>query len=168
MNDPVDLNFTDLPLKPLPAYVIVKRWPQDGLNWIHPEDQDKIDGLFPSDLIFRRELLDDGYYRLSYGDRTVRVQAIMVNEVPEPMYWIGDQVSLKSNLDERKPYSGKIYAVRYSNYHRQPQYYLQRGEVLSETPYLADDLDKYEQNEFGEIIQPILDDDSDLPPLPLD
>ncbi|PHR93880.1 MAG: hypothetical protein COA78_32595 [Blastopirellula sp.] len=168
MNDSSKTNPAEQPLKPTVTYVIVKRWPEDGTDWVHPEDQDKIAGLFPSDLIFRRELLDDGYYCLSYGDRSVRVQPILVNEVPEPKFSMGEMVTLKSNLNERKPYSGKVYAVRYSNYHHQAQYYLQRGEKQSQTPYLAEDLMKFEQNEYGQLIDPIIDDDPDLPRIPLD
>lgn len=139
-----DTQFSEsLPLKPNVDHVMLSRWPQDGDDWIHPEDRQLAEGLIPSDRIFRRELQPDGYYQLSYGPLKIRVQPVMFDDAPEPVFEIDQFVKLKMAFDSDRTEAGRIYDIRYSQYHDAPQYYLIRGDMKSRTPYLADALELF-------------------------
>ncbi|PQO32106.1 hypothetical protein DTL21_17885 [Bremerella cremea] len=132
------------PVRPPVSWVIFPHWPEDGDHWIHPDDRSKAEGLIPSDFIFRRELTDDDWYMLSYGDVHMKTRPVMVDEVPEPKFKMGEIVELAHQFEVDKIAIGTIYAIRYSEYHREPQYYLIRGELKSQNAYLAKDLRPYE------------------------
>ncbi|MCC9607306.1 hypothetical protein LOC68_13455 [Blastopirellula sp. JC732] len=132
-----------LPLKPVVDYVMLTRWPQDGDEWIHPEDRSLAAGMIPSERIFRRELQADGYYELTYGPRKIRVRPVMFEDAPHPVFEIGQFVKLKMAFESDRTEVGRIYAIRYSQYHDAPQYYLIRGDLKSRTPYLADALELF-------------------------
>ncbi|MEW4454910.1 hypothetical protein AB1L30_19750 [Bremerella sp. JC817] len=132
------------PVKPPISWVMFPHWPEDGDHWIHPEDRHKAEGLIPSDVIFRREATDDDWYELSYGDVTLRARPVMVEELPEPKYKMGEIVELANQIDGDKMSTGRIYAIRWSDYHREPHYYLIRGDLKSQNAYLAKDLKPYE------------------------
>lgn len=132
------------PVKPPPSWVIFPRWPEDGDGWIHPDDRHKAAGLIPGDFIFRREATDDDWYLLSYGDICLKTRPVMAEEVPEPKFQIGDLVELAHRLETESPTIGKVYAIRWSEYYHEPQFYLIRGDLKSQIPYLAKDLKLYE------------------------
>lgn len=132
------------PVKPPVSWVIIPHWPEDGDHWIHADDRHKAEGLIPGDFIFRRELTDDDWYLLSYGDVTLKIRPVMVDEVPEPKFKMGELVELAHQLEVDKISVGKIYAIRYSDYYHEPQYYLIRGDLKSQNAYLAKDLKRYE------------------------
>ncbi|TWT32983.1 hypothetical protein [Blastopirellula retiformator] len=132
-----------LPLKPEADYVMLQRWPQDGDDWIHPDDRGMAAGMIPSDRIFRRELQEDGYYELTYGPRKIRVRPVMCEDAPKPVFEIGQFVKLKMAFESDRTETGRIFAIRYSQYHDAPQYYLIRGNMKSRTPYLADALELF-------------------------
>src|SRR5690606_3875004 len=90
------------------------------------------------------ELTDDDWYLLSYGDVTLKIRPVMVDEVPEPKFKMGELVELAHQLEVDKISVGKIYAIRYSDYYHEPQYYLIRGDLKSQNAYLAKDLKRYE------------------------
>lgn len=137
-------NSDAFPVKPPVSWVVFHRWPEDGDHWIHPDDRHKVEGLIPSDYIFRRELTDDDWYLLSYGDVQIKTRPVMVDEVEEPKFQVGELVELAHNLEVDKMTVCRIYAVRFSEYFHEPQYYVIRGDLKSQNPYLAKDLKPYE------------------------
>ncbi|MBI1248572.1 hypothetical protein GC197_12125 [bacterium] len=137
-------NSSAFPVKPPVSWVMFSRWPEDGDHWIHPDDRNKAEGLIPSDCIFRREVVDDDWYQVSYGDVTLRIRPVMVEELPEPKFKMGEIVELQHQFDVEKLTTGTIYAVRWSEYYQEPQYYLVRGDLKSQNPYLAKDLKHFE------------------------
>ncbi|MEX1039536.1 MAG: hypothetical protein WDZ51_02825 [Pirellulaceae bacterium] len=154
MSDDLDpeafLHSERFPIKPPTTYVLFQRWPEDGNDWIHPEDRGLEEGLIPSDFVFRRDLIDDHWYRLSYGDVSIRIRSVLFEEVAPPVFEIGQLVELNSSFDARKPGVGRVYAIRYNLYHRQAVYYLIRGDLKSETPYLATDLRPFEKEDWSD------------------
>ncbi|MFI4874984.1 MAG: hypothetical protein ACIALR_06595, partial [Blastopirellula sp. JB062] len=133
-------------------YVMLPRWPQDGDDWIHPEDRSLAAGMIPSNRIFRREMQPDGYYELSYGPRKIRVRPVIAESAPEPCFEIGQVVKLKMAFEGDRTQTGRIYAIRYSQYYDAPQYYLIRGDMKSRTPYLASSLEPFLQE--GQLREP--------------
>ncbi|QDU78037.1 hypothetical protein Pan97_51170 [Bremerella volcania] len=137
-------NSEVFPVKPPVVWVMFPRWPEDGDGWIFPQDRHKAEGLIPSDFIFRREVTDDDFYLISYGDVQMKIRPVMMEEVPEPKYKMGEVVELAHQFDVEKTTTGTIYAVRWSDYYQEPQYYLIRGDLKSQNPYLAKDLRPFE------------------------
>lgn len=144
-DDPQSIQRSEaFPVRPPTSWVMLTRWPEDGDDWIHPDDRHKAEGLIPSDRIFRREVTDDDWYLLSYGDVRLKTRPVMMEEVPEPKFEIGQDVQLANQIDGSKLQIGKIYAIRFSEYYQEPQYYLIRGDLKSQIPYLAKDLRPHE------------------------
>ncbi|UUO06191.1 hypothetical protein M4951_22900 [Blastopirellula sp. J2-11] len=154
MTDPQrDTQFSEsMPLKPDVDYVMLSRWPQDGDDWIHPDDRNLAAGLIPSDRIFRRELQPDGYYELAYGPRKIRIRPVLAEEAPRPAFEIGQVVKLKLAFEGDQSEVGRIYAIRYSQYYDAPQFYLIRGDMKSRTPYLAEALELFVKD--GQLREP--------------
>ncbi|MHC2069160.1 DUF6960 family protein [Bremerella sp. T1] len=134
----------NFPVKPPVSWVMFSRWPEDGDHWIHPDDRHKAEGLIPSDFIFRREVTDDDWYLISYGDVHMKTRPVMVEELPEPKFKMGEIVELAHQFDVDKMTTATIYAVRWSDYHQEPNYYVTRGNLKSQNAYLAKDLKPFE------------------------
>ena len=79
-------------------------WPEDGEDWIHPNDLEVARSLIPSKRVFRKEdcfdpiLKNLGYVEYSYGDRSFRGLPTLWYEVSSNGYELGDSVELKLSL----------------------------------------------------------------------
>ena len=69
------------PLKTDPKFGYFPRWPQDGNDWVHPEDVDVARSMIPSGRVFRREGAAGRYGRLHYGEARLRVLTALWQEV---------------------------------------------------------------------------------------
>lgn len=78
-------------------------WPQDGVQWIHPDDVQLAEQLIPGNRIFQREYLNETYSRLHYGDVSIRVKPTMWLEVSTDGYLIGDRVEIRSQMGKQTP-----------------------------------------------------------------
>ena len=76
----------------LPDCGVYLFWPEEGTDWIHPDDLSIVQGWIPSTRVFRRHSYDGVYYRLQYGVDVLRVKPTLWLKVADEGFWIGDQV----------------------------------------------------------------------------
>jgi hypothetical protein len=96
------------PLKTDPKYGYFPRWPEDGNDWIHPEDIDQARALIPSGRVFRREGIVGQYSLLHYGHLSIRVRPALWQEVMPEGLDIGDWVEVVSRGMLNSPHTGTI------------------------------------------------------------
>ncbi len=81
-----------------PRYGYFPRWPEDGYDWIHPEDVNVARGMIPSMRIWRRESTSGPLVVLHYGESRVRVRRALWVEVEPEGIEIGDTVEVLSRM----------------------------------------------------------------------
>ena len=115
------------------------RWPQDGTNWIHPEDIELIRGMIPSRRIFQRHRLDATYSIISYGKTNVRIKPVLWLEVKTDGYLVGDRVEIRSRMGTNKPDIATIEEMFWNRGKVAVEYRLSvRGQELA-SPYFFGD-----------------------------
>lgn len=85
-------------IKEPPRYGYFPRWPEDGDDWIDPEDVAIVRGMIPSMRIWRREGTSGPLDVLHYGDIQVRVRRALWVEVEPEGIEIGDTVEVLSRM----------------------------------------------------------------------
>ena len=58
----------------MPDCGVYLAWPDDGTQWIHPDDIELATQWIPSNRVLRRHSYDGEYYRLQYGEQKIRVK----------------------------------------------------------------------------------------------
>ena len=96
------------PLKTDPKYGCFLRWPQDGNDWLHPDDVALARTMIPSGRVFRRDGSDGEYLADAYGDITLRVRRTLWQEVDPEGFDIGDWVEVLSRGMRNEPRTGVI------------------------------------------------------------
>lgn len=96
------------PLKVDPKYGCFPWWPEDGDNWVHPEDVATARQMIPSDRVFRRDGTSGEYLLMHYGDVTLRVRRTLWLEVPGEEFEIGDWVEVLARGMHNEPHTGTI------------------------------------------------------------
>ena len=126
-------------LKVPDRFGVFPRWPQDGTNWIHPEDVSVATGLIPSRRIFQRHRLDDEYSRMTYGELVIRVRPVLWLEVATDGYLVGDSVEIRSRMGARKPDIATIVDMFWNRQKGAVEYRLSvRDKTQTESYYLGD------------------------------
>ena len=87
----------------LPDCGVYLFWPEEGTDWIHPDDLSIVQGWIPSPRVFRRHSYDGVYYRLQYGVDVLRVKPTLWLKVTDEGFWVGDQVEVRGLLMDREP-----------------------------------------------------------------
>ncbi|MDH3717669.1 MAG: hypothetical protein OES79_06055 [Planctomycetota bacterium] len=86
-----------------PAYGVYPWWPENGHQWIHPEDIEVVDGLIPGARVFRRDGRLPKYVVMSYGDMRFRIRPTLWHQVQPVEFDIGDQVEIRSRMGKNLP-----------------------------------------------------------------
>jgi hypothetical protein len=120
-------------------------WPCEGTHWIHPEDMEIANGWIPSTRVFRRHSFDGTYYRLQYGQQSIRVLPTMWLRVPDEGHSVGDHVEIKSCFQRNDPGLAEIVEIRWDKTHSRIVYTLQSHELTHARSYLAEDFDSLER-----------------------
>ena len=119
-----------------PKYGIFPWWPDDAINWVHPDDLSVAKELVPGNKILRRatvmvsgedESLEGSHDRFSsfeYGSQTFRASPRMWLEVPEPDYELSDQVEIRSKLGKIHPKIATVTEVCWNRSKRIAEYRL--------------------------------------------
>ncbi len=118
----------------LPDYGCIFRWPQDGVEFIHPDDREVALRCFPSERVFRREKFDGEYYHYCYGEVNFRLKPVMWLKVKEEGFDVGDQVETVGVGLERDRFVAQIWGVYYLRRKGRLVYRLRRGD--QEVPHL--------------------------------
>lgn len=124
----------------LPDCGVYLQWPEEGTDWIHPEDVELVRSWIPSNRIFFRYGFDGTYYQLSYGERTVRVKPTLWLKLEDDGLRIGDSVEVLSVNLEREPMVATILTKRYEVETQKIGYTLLHRELPLDRTYYADEL----------------------------
>ncbi|MCA9217726.1 MAG: hypothetical protein KDB27_31875 [Planctomycetales bacterium] len=120
-------------------YVIFARWPEDGCDWIHPDDVKTARRLIPGRRVFAKSQTDAEYQVYEYGEESFRALPRMQLRVPGDGLLIGDRVEVRSRLGRRRPIIARIAEMKWDQYNRRIAYRLRYRQLASSLLYGEDD-----------------------------
>lgn len=126
----------------LPDYGVILRWPQEGVDWIYPEDLSLAEAMLPGKRVFRRQSFDGEYYHLWYGSQCIRIKPCLWLRVAGEDLEVDDQVEVLAQLGRAEPLIGQIQEKLYDPHQGRIYYLLRNREVLLTTEYSASDLQR--------------------------
>ena len=91
-----------------PRYGYYPWWPEDGDDWLHPDDVKVARQMIPSQQVFRREGEEEPFVLLFYGDVKIRVLRTLWKEVDGEGFELGDMVEVLSRMQQNEPRTGTI------------------------------------------------------------
>ncbi|MEM8944814.1 MAG: hypothetical protein AAGD11_06485 [Planctomycetota bacterium] len=95
-------------LKLEPRYGYYPWWPEDGDDWLHPEDIERARQTIPSYRVFRRDGEVGPFVMLYYGKLQLRVRRTLWQEVETEGFELGDWVEVLSRLGQNEFRTGTI------------------------------------------------------------
>jgi hypothetical protein len=128
------------PLKTDPKHGFYPWWPEDGDEWIHPEDADSARGMIPSPRVWRRDGEHGPFVVLHYGPTRLRVKRTLWQEVPSEGFEIGDKVEVLSRGMKNTPRTGVIAEIHWEPRSHSMRYQITEGDTPIPNFYEADDL----------------------------
>jgi hypothetical protein len=135
---------TSPPLKTDPKFGYFPRWPEDGNDWLHPDDVALARTLIPSGRIFRRDGTGGEYQLFHYGDIRLRARPALWQEVAHEGLDIGDWVEVKSLGMRNEPRTGVIREVLWNETTRRVAYQITENNNLIADLYTREDLQRVE------------------------
>ena len=132
------------PLKTDPKYGHYPWWPEDGADWIHPEDEELARTLIPSQRVFRRDGASGDYVVLHYGDLRLRVRRTLWQEAEPEGFEIGDEVEVRTRGMHNEPRTGVIAEMLWDELAGELRYQIADRGKLIETKYACSDLKRIE------------------------
>jgi hypothetical protein len=127
-------------LKTDPKYGFYPWWPEDGDEWLHPEDVQLARDSIPSPRVWRRDGQQGPFVVLHYGDVRLRVKRTLWQEVRPEGYELGDMVEVLSRNMRNTPRTGVIREMQWEPRARALRYQIEENGVLIPKLYAADDL----------------------------
>ena len=127
-------------LKTDPKYGYYPWWPQDGDDWLHPEDVKLARQWIPSPRVFRRNGTQGPFVVLSYGDVRLRVLRTLWQEVAWEGFEIGEWVEVLSRGKRNTPRTGIIREMHWDSQDHCMHYQLQENDQPIAKFYKANDL----------------------------
>ena len=154
-------------------YVTFPRWPEDGCDWIHPEDSHIAKRLLPGGRVFVHRQIDSEYQLYEYGDESFRALPRMQKRVEGDGLLIGDRVEVRSRLGHRRPQIATICDMIWDSYNHRIDYRLRYRQLSSRLPYASKEFQRIIPSDLPPVEQEITvsipsDDDSDYQILPLE
>ena len=128
------------PLKTDPRYGHFPWWPEDGDDWIHPEDVALARRTIPGPRIWRRDGRQGDFVILSYGDDRLRVLRRLWQETAAPAYAIGDWVEVRPQGMQHDPHTGRVRQVLWDDASQTIRFQIEVVDRPIENNYTADDL----------------------------
>lgn len=132
------------PLKTDPKYGCFPWWPEDGDDWVHPEDVAQARSMIPSGRVFRRDGDDGDYLLMRYGDVTLRVRRTLWLEVLPEGFEIGHWVEVLSRGMRNEPRTGVIREMLWDQGAQAIHYFISENDVPIAEAYTRDDLQHVE------------------------
>ena len=127
-------------LKEEPRYGYYPWWPENGNDWLHPEDVELARQLIPSMRIFRREGEQGPFVVLHYGEIRLRVLRTLWQEVKSEGFEIGDWVEVLSRGYRNTPRTVTIAEILWDTHARGLCYKVIENEKPIQRTYTCDDL----------------------------
>lgn len=128
------------PLKIDPKYGYFPWWPEEGDDWVHPDDVARARSMIPSGRILRRAGRDGAYQLMHYGAVTLRVKPTLWQEVEPEGFEIGDWVEVLSRGLANEPRTGTIAEIAWDDDAGAIRYQIVENGKRIETLYARDDL----------------------------
>ena len=128
------------PLKAEPKYGFYPWWPEDGDDWVHPEDVNLARSLIPSPRIFKRGGERGEYVTIRYGAAPLRVKRTLWREVPWEGFDMGDRVEVMSRGAVNTWRTGVIREMRWSSRWNKIHYYIDEAGLPIPKAYSREDL----------------------------
>ncbi|MCH2181635.1 MAG: hypothetical protein MK108_06475 [Mariniblastus sp.] len=123
-----------------PRYGVYLWWPEEGFDWVHPDDVELAFALIPSKRVFCRQDDEAPYSLLRYGKQSIRVKPTMWYEVESEGYELDDLVEVKSKMGKLKPMVATIADIFWNRHDRKIDYFLHSAGRRLERAYRGDDL----------------------------
>lgn len=127
-------------LKPPPKYGYYPRWPEDGDDWVHPEDVALARDTIPSARVFRREGGSGAFAVLRYGEVRLRVKPALWQEVAWEGFEVGDWVEVLSRGMQNTPRTGVICEMEWDARTVAMRYQIREVDQRIDSWYAAEDL----------------------------
>lgn len=134
-------------LKTDPKYGHFPWWPEDGNDWVHPDDVAMARSFIPGPRIWCRDgeqplnaEVDQKFVILHYGTDQLRVRPRLWQEIPPPEFALGDWIEVRSRLMTNDPHTGRIREVLWDEVEGAVRYQISVGGKPLERRYEADDL----------------------------
>ncbi len=128
------------PLKTDPKYGYYPWWPEDGDDWVHPEDVAAAREIIPSPRVFRRDGERGEYVVLHYGDLHLRVKRTLWQEVEPEGFEVGDWVEVLSRGQHNTPRTGVIREMHWDPRSRSMRFQILDNDQPIPNFYAAEDL----------------------------
>jgi hypothetical protein len=132
------------PLKTDPKYGCYLRWPQNGNDWLHPDDVALARTMIPSGRVFRRDGAEGEYHVLEYGEVRMRVRPALWQEVAYEGFDIGDWVEILSRGMRNERRTGVIREMFWDDRERAILYQISDNNVPIADMYARDDFERVE------------------------
>jgi hypothetical protein len=136
--------MTAPPLKTDPKFGCFPWWPEDGDDWVHPEDVAVARQMIPSERVFRRDGTSGVFLKMHYGRVMLRVRRTLWLEVPPPEFEIGEWVEVLSRGMRNTPRTGTICDLLWDEGAKAARYQILDDGQRIEKRYAADDLRRVE------------------------
>lgn len=150
-------------MKTDPKYGYYPWWPEDGNDWLHPEDVELARRLIPSQRVFRRDGEQGPFVILHYGDLRLRVKRTLWQEVASEGYEIGDWIEVLARGHRNTPRTGVVREMVWDEYDCCLKYQITENEQPIPNEYSAADLRHVEPTQGTVVvIRPSVDDADDL------
>lgn len=154
-------------IKQEPKYGYYPWWPENGNQWLHPEDVPLARRMIPSQRVFRREGVHGKFLVLHYGELKLRVLRTLWQEVQPEGFEVGDWVEVLSRGKKNTFRTAVIREIIWDKTTSCLRYQVRENDKPIENFYSADDLrhvDPTEQQLRGEIhVIPKPSEESDIP-----
>jgi hypothetical protein len=123
-----------------PKYGYYPWWPEDGDEWVHPEDVELVRQMIPSSRVFRRDGEVGSFVILHYGSQQLRVKRTLWQEVASEGFEIGDWVEVLSRGYRNTPRTAVIQEITWDGNARALRYQVMENDKLIPNLYGTEDL----------------------------
>ena len=130
------------PLKTDPKYGYFPWWPEDGDEWVHPEDVATARSMIPSERVFRRDGASGPYLVMHYRELRLRVRRTLWQEIARPRFEIGDWVEVLTRGQTNAPRTGTIRDILWDEHAQEVRYQISEAGRPIEQRYSDRDLQR--------------------------
>ncbi len=133
-----------------PRYGYYPWWPENGNDWLDPEDVEIARRCIPSMRIFRREESLPPYITLHYGKLRIRAMRTLWKEVEWEGYNLGDWVEVLSRGQLNTPRTGTIREMLWDEHSQAIRYQVMENDKPIDKLYSAEDIRRVDPtNQIG-------------------
>lgn len=104
------------PIKTDPKHGYYPWWPEDGDDWVHPEDVALARSLIPSPRVWRRDGTAGDFVVMHYGDLRLRVRRTLWKEVRHEGFELGDWVEVRPRGLTNEPHTGQVREMHWDDH----------------------------------------------------